>query len=112
MNFVMISLNQSINGIAFSGAALNRVALKTEQNYAAWILIALLFILKQKTYEDIADDAEKWFDISNYDETNNRPLPIGKKKKIGIFKGELGGKIIKEFVALRAKAWAYLMDLY
>ena len=29
---------------------------------------------------------------------------------IGLFKDELGGKIITEFVALRAKAYAYLME--
>ena len=38
-------------------------------------------------------------------------LPIGKnKKKIGFFKDELGGKIMKKFVELRAKTYAYLMD--
>ena len=39
-----------------------------------------------------------------------RPLPIGKKKVIELFKDELGGKIIKEFCALRAKKYAYLMS--
>ena len=49
--------------------------------------------------------------ISNYNENDKRPLPIGKNKKVvGLFKDELGGKIIKEFVALRAKAYAYLME--
>ena len=39
------------------------------------------------------------------------PLPIGKKKKvIGLFKDELGGKSIAEFCALRAKAYAYKLD--
>ena len=57
-------------------------------------------------YEDIANDVEEWFDTSNYD--NNRPLPIGKNKKvIGLFKDELGGKTMKEFVALRAETYAY-----
>ena len=32
------------------------------------------------------------------------------QKKIGIFKDELGGKIMKESVGVRAKAYAYLMD--
>ena len=46
-----------------------------------------------------------------FDENDKRPLPIGKNKKvIGLFKDELGGKIMKEFIALRAKAYAYLME--
>ena len=32
------------------------------------------------------------------------------KKVIAMFKDELGGKIMKEFCALRAKTYAYLMD--
>ena len=32
------------------------------------------------------------------------------KKKIGFFKDELGGKIMKEFVRFRVKTYAYLMD--
>ena len=48
------------------------------------------------------------FDISNY-ESDKRPLPLGKNKKvISLFRDELGGKIMKEFVAFRAKT--YLMD--
>ena len=54
---------------------------------------------------------EKWFDTCNYDKNDKRPLPIGKNKKVpGLFKDELGGKIITEFVALRPKAYAYLDD--
>ena len=66
------------------------------------------FVIHIKTedfHEDIANDVEEWFDTSNYDD-NNRPLPIGKNKKvIGVFKDELGGKIMKEFVAFRAKIY-------
>ena len=48
-------------------------------------------------YKDIADDVERLFDTSNYDEKDKRPLPIGKNKKvIGFFKDELGGKIMTE----------------
>ena len=62
-------------------------------------------------YKDIANDVERLFDTSNYDKKDNRPLPIGKNKKvIGLFKDELGGKIMTEFCALRAKAYAYKLD--
>ena len=62
-------------------------------------------------YEDFANDVEKWLDTSSHDKDDKRPLPIGKNKKvIGFFKGELGGKIMKGFVGLRAKTYAYVMD--
>ena len=32
------------------------------------------------------------------------------KKVISLFKDELGGKVMKEFCALRAKTYTYLMD--
>ena len=57
------------------------------------------------------NDVESWYDTFNYDENDNRPLPIGKNKKvIGLFKDELGEKIMKEFCSLRAKTYSYLMD--
>ena len=56
-------------------------------------------------------DVERWFDTFNYDKNDKRPLPIGKNKKvIGVVKDELGGKIVKEFCALRAKTYSYSMD--
>ena len=67
-------------------------------------------IITEDFYEDIANDVERCFDTSNYDESDKRPFPIGKNKKvIGLFKDELGGKIMKEFCALAAKPYAYLM---
>ena len=46
-----------------------------------------------------------------YDKNDKRPLPIGKNKKVpGLFKDELGGKIVTEVVALRPKTYAFLMD--
>ena len=62
-------------------------------------------------FEDINNDIERLFDTSNYDKNDKRPLQIGANKKvIGMFKDELGGKIMKEFCAPRAKTYAYLMD--
>ena len=59
----------------------------------------MMHIKTEDFYEDIANDVEKRFDTSNYDV--DRPLPIGKNKKvIGLMKDGLGGKIITEFVAL------------
>ena len=49
--------------------------------------------------------------MSNYDKNDKRPFPICVNKKLpGLFKDELGGKIITELVALREKAYSYLDD--
>ena len=62
----------------------------------------------EEFYRDIANDVEKRFDMSGYLKDDNRPLPIGENKKvIGLTKDELGGKIMTEFVALRAEMYAY-----
>ena len=70
------------------------------------------FVMNIKTnyfYKDVANDVECKFDTSNYEV--NRPLPMGKNKKvIGLIKDELGGKIITEFVTLRPKTYSYLTD--
>ena len=71
----------------------------------------IIHIITEDFFEDISNDVEKWYDTSNYDENDKRTLPIGKNKKvIGLFKDELGGKIMKEFCALRAKTYSYLKD--
>ena len=94
MNFGMITLDQST---------------MIKQNYVIWILIVLFLIFLLKTFfENINSDVERWFDTSNYDKNDERPLQIGVNKKvIGMFKDELDGKIIKEFCALRAKTYTY-----
>ena len=64
-------------------------------------------IRTENFYKNIASDVEKWLDTSYYD-NDKRPLPVGiNKKVIGKFKDELGGKIMREFCALRTKAYAY-----
>ena len=71
----------------------------------------VMYIKTEDFHEDIDDDVEKWFDTSNYDKDDNRPLPIEiNKKVIGMFKDEVGGKIMKEFCALSAKAYAFKLD--
>ena len=68
----------------------------------------ILHIQIDDFFKDISCDVDKWFDTSNFDENDNRTLEIGKSKKVwSKFKDELGGKILTEFVALRAKTYAY-----
>ena len=62
----------------------------------------IVYIKTEDFFEDISNDVEAWFDTSNYDKNDKRLLPIGKNKKVpGLFKDELGGKILAEVVALR-----------
>ena len=52
---------------------------------------------------------KKNYDTSNYNV--ERTLPIGKKKKkIGLMKDELGGKIMKKLIVLKPKCYSALMD--
>ena len=53
----------------------------------------------------------KWFQTSNFDKNDNKPLLIGENKKvIGKFKFELGGKMISEFCGLKAKTYSIKLD--
>ena len=62
-----------------------------------------IHVFTEHFFEDIANDVERWFDTSNYDKNDKKPLQIGMNKKvIGLFKDELGGKIMNEFCVLRA----------
>ena len=57
-------------------------------------------------YVDITNDVKERFDTSGY--IPNRPLPIGKNKKvIELMKDELGSTIMTEFVSLRPKLYSY-----
>ena len=69
----------------------------------------IIYIKTEEFFEYIFNYVEERFDTSIYDKNDKRPLPIGKNKKVpGLFKDELGAKIIIEFVALRPKAYSYL----
>ena len=87
-------------------------SMEIEQNYMDTDSFVIP-IITEDFYKDIANDVERWFDTFNSDENGKRLLPIGKNKKIiGLFKDELGGKIMEEFCALRAKIYAYSINGY
>ena len=73
----------------------------------------IIYIKTKDFFEDISNDVERWFDTSNYDKNDKRPLPINMNKGVpGLFKDKLGGKIITEVGALRTKTYAYLIYGY
>ena len=62
-------------------------------------------------YKDITGDVKKRFDTSDYPENHPSGILTGINKKVlGMFKDEAAGKIIKEFVGLRAKLYSFIMD--
>ena len=77
---------------------LNR-SIEIKQNYVTDADSFITHIITEDFFEDISNDVEAWYDTSNYDENDKRPLPTGKNKKvIVLFKDELGGRIIEEFL--------------
>ena len=54
--------------------------METVQNFVTRILTVLLFYIKtEDSFEDISSNVEKWYDTSNYDKNDKKPLPIGRK---------------------------------
>ena len=62
----------------------------------------VIYIETEDFYRDIADNVKKWFDTSNYSKDDNRLLLIGWNKNISLCKDELGKKIMKKIVGIRA----------
>ena len=61
-------------------------------------------------YKDISGDVKDRFDTSEYKDNHPSGIPTGcNKKVIGMFKDEVGGKCIEEFVGLRAKFYSFKM---
>ena len=61
-------------------------------------------------YKDISGDVKDRFDTSDYSSDHPSGIPSGFNKKVlGMFKDEVNGDIIDEFVGLRAKLYSYKM---
>ena len=61
-------------------------------------------------YKDISGDVKDRFDTSDYPPNHPSGIPSGFNKKVlGMFKDEVNGKYIEEFVGLRAKLYSYKM---
>ena len=61
-------------------------------------------------YKDISGDVKDRFDTSGYPSDHPSGIPSGFNKKVlGMFKDEVNGNVIDEFVGLRAKLYSYKM---
>ena len=61
-------------------------------------------------YKDISKDVKDRFDTSDYPPNHPSGIPSGFNKKVlGMFKDEVMGRVIDEFVGLRAKSYSYKM---
>ena len=57
---------------------------KYKDNPKLWYMDTDSFVVNifiENFFEDINNNVEKWFDTSNYDENDERPLQIGVNKK-------------------------------
>ena len=72
---------------------------------------SLMYEIKTEDfYEDINGDVKDRFDTSDYPPNHPSGIPIGVNKKVlGMFKDEVAGRCIEEFVGLRAKLYSYKM---
>jgi hypothetical protein len=65
----------------------------------------ILDVPTEDVYQDMLPLIDKWYDTSDYPKDN--PLHTNKNKKVlGKFKDELSGKIITEYIGLRAKMYS------
>ena len=72
---------------------------------------SLMYEIKTEDfYKDISDDVKDRFDTSDYPPNHPSGIPTGCNKKVlGVFKDEAAGRIIEEFVGLRAKLYSFKM---
>lgn len=67
-------------------------------------------IFTEDFYADIKGSLEVHFDTSEYTENNQFEYPQLNKMKVGYFKDEFKGSVLKEFVALRPKVYMIEAD--
>ena len=72
---------------------------------------SLMYEIKTEDfYKDISGDVKDRFDTSDYPPNHPSGIPTGCNKKVlGMFKDEAAGRIMEEFVGLRAKLYSYKM---
>ena len=72
---------------------------------------SLMYEIKTEDfYKDISEDVKDIFDTSDYPPNHPSGIPTGCNKKVlGVFKDEVAGRYIEEFVGLRAKLYSYRM---
>ena len=72
---------------------------------------SLMYEIETKDfYKDISEDVKNRFDTSDYPPNHPSGIPTGCNKKVlGVFKDEAAGRIMEEFVGLRAKLYSYKM---
>lgn len=74
---------------------------------------SLLYCIETKDfYSDLKKHFLSYFDTSNYDSDNCFDIAPKNKKVPGLFKDELGGKILLEFVGLRSKLYSIRTNSY
>lgn len=61
-------------------------------------------------YKDIINDIDYRFDTSEYQEGNKFGIPLKNKKVLGMMKDENLGRVMKEFVGLRAKMYSFITE--
>ena len=72
---------------------------------------SLMYEIKTEDfYKDFSGDVKDRFDTSDYPPYHPSGIPTGCNKKVlGMFKDEAAGRIMEEFVGLRAKLFSYKM---
>lgn len=68
---------------------------------------SLIYEISNINIYDIIKNNVQRFDTSDYGENNQFGIPLANKKKLGLMKDENNGKIVTEFVGLRAKMYSY-----